>query len=201
MTPGHVGYRTTMDALDLLTNDHNRVRGLFARFKSAHEREDAATMAEVTALILSELDVHARVEEEIFYPDVKGRSDELAEVVAEGVEEHHVAKMLMGEITGMPAGTEQWVAKVTVLIESVEHHAEEEETAMFPKVRTATAAPTRDDLGVRLDRRKQELGAPPADALIDLSKEELLELARQQEISGRSTMTKEELAGTAIPPR
>ena len=57
-----------MDALTLLTADHNRVRGLFARFTSAKEAEDTATMRKLATLIDRELDVHTTIEEEVFYP-------------------------------------------------------------------------------------------------------------------------------------
>jgi hemerythrin superfamily protein len=195
------GYRGSMDAIELLTNDHNRVRGLFARFLGAHEREDGETMTTTATTILRELDVHTTIEEELFYPDVKERSEEIGESVAEGMEEHHVAKVLMQEIRGLEPGDEAWTAKVQVLIELVEHHAGEEEQEMFPLVRSALSSQERESLGEQLDARKQQLGAPPSDALLDLSKEELLELARQQEIRGRSKMSKEELAGAVLPPR
>ncbi|MDQ3979786.1 MAG: hemerythrin domain-containing protein, partial [Actinomycetota bacterium] len=60
-----------MDALSLLTADHNRVRGLFARFQEAEESEDTAQMAQLAEKIFTELEVHATIEEEIFYPAVK----------------------------------------------------------------------------------------------------------------------------------
>src|SRR3990170_3628514 len=115
----------TMDAIALLIADHNRVRGLFAQFEDAKEAENVETMASVGATIATELDVHTRIEEEIFYPWAKGLDEEIVEMIDEGYEEHHVVKGLLHEIAGLEPGDDQWVAKLTVVIENVEHHAEE----------------------------------------------------------------------------
>jgi hemerythrin superfamily protein len=82
-----------------------------------------------------ELTIHATVEEEIFYPAInerKGEDEEAGEIVNEAVEEHKIVKTLLEEISALPPEDEQFHAKVTVLIESVRHHAEEEEEDMFP---------------------------------------------------------------------
>ncbi len=73
-----------MDALSLLTADHNRVRGLFARFQEAEEAKNTAQLAELGATILTELDVHTTIEEEIFYPEISAADDEIRETVTEG---------------------------------------------------------------------------------------------------------------------
>src|SRR3954466_15147119 len=107
-----------MDALDLLIGDHNRVRGLFTRFKSAKESDDLATMTTLATKILEELKAHTAIEEEIFYPELQDVSDEIHESITEGFEEHHVAKGIMGEIAAEQPNPENWAAKVTVLIEN-----------------------------------------------------------------------------------
>jgi hemerythrin superfamily protein len=189
----------TMDALMLLTADHNRVRGLFAKFRAAHESEDAAEMAEVATKILTELDVHAEIEEQIFYPAISEASEEIRETVSEGVEEHHVVKTLAAEIEQLPPGDEQWTAKLTVLIENVEHHAEEEESEMFPSVRKAMNTEALVELGEQLEALKAQLGAPTAADKEPFSTEELKEMAKEQEIPGRSSMSREELVATVAP--
>ena len=77
-----------MEALKLRTADHNRVRGLFARFSAAEESGDVATMATLVQQIDVELDVHADIEETVFYPWARDLSREIADVVDEGIEEH-----------------------------------------------------------------------------------------------------------------
>jgi len=188
-----------MDALSLLIADHNRVRGLFARFESAEEEKDAALMMELAAKIIVELEVHATIEEEIFYPEVQGADEELKETVDEGIEEHHVAKTLMGEIQMLTPEDDAWVAKMKVLIESVEHHATEEEEEMFPETRKNFDKAALEDLGMRLEARKAQLGAPTAADKEHLSTEDLKELAKEQEIPGRSSMGRDELVATVDP--
>lgn len=188
-----------MDALDLLTADHNRVRGLFARFQEAKDAEDTATMATLAASIFQELKVHTTIEERSFYPSVRETDPDLADLVEEGVEEHHVVDVLMAEAEQLDPSDPSWVAKVTVLIENVEHHAEEEETEMFPQVRKATDAATRETWGTRLERTKAELGAPTSADAEKFSLEELRQRASEQQIPGRSTMGRDELAATIDP--
>jgi hemerythrin superfamily protein len=188
-----------MNALDLLIADHNRVRGLFTRFKAAEEAKDDALMAELAGKIFDDLEVHTTIEEEIFYPDVHDANEEISEVVDEGLQEHHVVKVLMDELTQLEPGADEWVAKMSVMIENVEHHAEEEEKEMFPPVRSRLSEDHLEAVGQRLEARKAELGAPVLADKIDLTKEALLDLAREQEIPGRSSMSQEELAATVAP--
>lgn len=188
-----------MDALTLLIADHNRVRGLFTRFQSAHESKDTATMAELGPEILTELEVHATIEEEIFYPEITEASEEIHETVTEGIEEHAVVKRLAAEVQSLPPDDEQWEAKMMVIIESVEHHAGEEEEELFPKVRSAFNAQALSEMGERLEALKAQLGAPTAADKEHLTVEELQQLATEQEIPGRSKMSREELVATVAP--
>jgi hemerythrin superfamily protein len=192
-------WRVEMDALNLLVADHNRVRGLFGRFKKANDADDRSRMSSLAPTIFMELDVHTTIEEEIFYPWAHDLSQEIGETVDEGIQEHHVVKVLIEELGGMDAGADEWVAKMTVLIENVEHHAEEEESELFPKVRSHSAAPERERLGDSLDDRKGKLGAPVLADKIDLTEARLREVATEQAIPGRSKMDHDELAATVSP--
>lgn len=140
-----------MDAIELLKKDHDEVRGLFAQFRQAHEAEDVDRMRELQRQIFSELETHTRIEEDIFYPAVRDLDDEdLTETVAEGVQEHHVVKILMREIEDV-SGEETFTAKMQVLIENVEHHADEEEEEMFPEVREKVDQARLEELGRELE--------------------------------------------------
>jgi hemerythrin superfamily protein len=123
----------------------------------------------------------------------------VTELIDEGIEEHHVVKTLLEECASLSPGDDTWVAKMTVVVENVEHHADEEEEKMFPKIRSSSSADDRKQVGERLEARKADLGAPTMADKIDLSKEELLAKAQEQEIPGRSTMSHEELAATVDP--
>lgn len=188
-----------MDAIMLLSADHNRVRGLFTKFRTAHESDDVAEMADVAARILEELDVHTQIEEQVFYPAVRDADEELGEEVAEGLEEHHVVKVLASEIASLTPGAEDWTAKVTVIIELVEHHAGEEETTMFPKVKKVFDANALAALGQKMEAFKARLGAPTAKDKEQFTTEELKRLASEQEILGRSSMNREELLAAVSP--
>jgi len=183
-----------MDCLDLLIADHNRFRGTFARFQTAQEADDVAEMASLASLLSQDLVIHTTIEEEIFYPAIHDLSEEIGETVDEGLQEHHVADVLDAEIKALTPGADEWVAKMTVLIESVEHHIDEEESELFPSVRSATEADFREQLGQKMDARRAGMGFPTVEEREQLSLEELKALATEQEIEGRSTMNKQELA-------
>lgn len=177
-----------MDAIELLINDHNEVKALFQRYRSAQERGDEGTTAEVVRQIMRELHQHTTIEEEIFYPAVREADDELNDEVAEGLQEHHVVDVLMNEMRDLDAGSEEWVAKMQVLMENVEHHVEEEEEDLFPDVREAMDQSKLDELGQQMAERKESGQSEPQ------SRDELHERAKELEIDGRSDMSRDELA-------
>ena len=142
-----------MDAITLLTEDHDEVRALFEQFRQAQEAEDMDRMKELQQKIFAELETHTRIEEDIFYPAVREADEELGDAVAEGVQEHHVVKVLMREVESV-SGEETYIAKMKVLMENVEHHAEEEETEMFPDVRERMGEPRLQELGAELEAAK-----------------------------------------------
>jgi len=148
-----------MNAIELLKKDHQKVAGLFKKYEGAGD-DASSEKEELFRMIKRELDVHARIEEEIFYPAAKqAPSEEAKELVAEAGEEHKQIKTLLAELDGMDADDEQFDAKMTVLKEDVEHHVEEEQDEMFPKVRKALGNDRLEDLGRQLEARKQSLAA------------------------------------------
>ena len=186
-----------MDALQVLKADHEVVRSLFEEFKKAKENDETSRLAELQRTIFRELEVHTSIEEEVFYPEAKQVGEEAEELIAEGIEEHHVVKVLMGEIEQLEPSDEAWVAKMTVLIENVEHHADEEEEELFPKLSKVFGDDRLEAMGEKLQAAKQRHGAPrvpEAEGLKELTRDELYEQASKLDITGRSEMTKEQLA-------
>ena len=122
------------DAIALIKADHRKVEQLFREFEEAGDRA-YKTKQDLVADVIKELEVHATIEEETYYPAVeaKARKDG-KDLVAEAVEEHHVVKILLGELRSMSSEDEAFDAKVTVLMENVRHHVQEEEGAA-PAVR------------------------------------------------------------------
>ena len=153
-----------MDALELLTADHNRVRGLFTRFKAAKEADDLDTMTVLCRTILNELEVHTTIEEEIFYPAFReaGSSGKADDMTLEAYEEHHVVKLLLEEVPDIDPEDESFDAKVTVLKEIIEHHVEEEQDEMFPMAEKKLGADGLKALGERMQARMDELQGSPS---------------------------------------
>ena len=142
-----------MDALELLTHDHQAVEGLFKKFEDAGPRA-VKTKQALAEEIIEELTVHTEIEEKIFYPAVAQKTREAKQDVLESIEEHHLVETLMGEIKRLTPEDEAFSAKMTVLIENVRHHKHEEEHDLFPKVRKAMPNGELETLGQQLHRAK-----------------------------------------------
>ncbi|HVF30502.1 MAG TPA: hemerythrin domain-containing protein [Pyrinomonadaceae bacterium] len=118
-------------AIDLLKTDHRKVEELFAKVKANEDGNNGATFKKIK----QELDIHAHIEEQIFYPHLLDKGDkELKEIVREGLEEHAQVKGLLAELAELSGTSPAFKAKITVLMENVEHHVEEEEGEMFSMV-------------------------------------------------------------------
>lgn len=146
-----------MNAFELLKQDHEKAAGILKQLSETTERA-AKAREHLFAKLYSELDTHARIEEQIFYPALK-QSEETREIANEAVEEHRIVKRLLKELDVDQKSTEQWTAKLTVLKESIEHHVEEEEGEMFKKARKVLSKEQIDQLGSRMLAAKQELAA------------------------------------------
>jgi len=119
----------TSSVIDMLREDHKKVKGLFEEFEQA---EDATTKKRIVETALTELEVHSKLEEELIYPAIRAEIDN-DELMDEALEEHHVVHGLLGELKKMKPGNERYDAKFTVLAENVRHHIKEEESEMFSK--------------------------------------------------------------------
>jgi hemerythrin superfamily protein len=142
-----------MDAITLLKNDHKTVEALFKKFEKAGPNADK-TKAELVEKIIEELSVHAAIEEQVFYPEIRKLVEETEDSVLESLEEHHVVKWTLSELAGMTPDEERFDAKTTVLIESVRHHVKEEEGEMFPKVREALGRKVLGEIGDKMEKAK-----------------------------------------------
>lgn len=143
-----------MNAFALLKADHKKVAGILEKLDSTTER-GVKTREELFTQLKTELDVHARIEETIFYPALE-EAEETRDITLEAFEEHRLVKQLLGELEQMSKDSEEWTAKFTVLKENVEHHVEEEESDMFPKARKVLSDDQAETLGTRLEEAKKE---------------------------------------------
>jgi hemerythrin superfamily protein len=149
-----------MDAVIVLRADHDEVRALFKKVGKLDDR-DHAQRKKLFAAIDAALTVHTKVEETIFYPAVKRKAEnsEQRQPVLEALEEHAVAKRLIKELETLRSTDERYRAKLKVLMESVLHHASEEEKTMFPMARKLMEKAELETLGDRIDAAKKRLEA------------------------------------------
>ncbi|MDQ1395815.1 MAG: hypothetical protein QOG64_1074 [Acidimicrobiaceae bacterium] len=148
-----------MDAITLLKNDHKSVEKLFKSFEKLASKDGSASQKQkVVEQIVEELAMHAAIEEQVFYPAAREEVPDTEDTVLESLEEHHVVKWVLSELDGMSPDAERFDAKVTVLIESVRHHVEEEEQELFPDIRKELGRKRLGEIGDALEAAKK--GAP-----------------------------------------
>jgi hemerythrin superfamily protein len=148
---------TPIDAIELLEQDHEDVKDLFEQYDELAQNEGSDADKQAIALqICTMLTVHATVEEELFYPAARDALKE-DDLVDEAVVEHASAKDLIAQIESMEPDDDLYDAKVKVLGELIDHHVEEEEGEMFPKVRDSGL--DLQVLGLAMASRKEDLMA------------------------------------------
>ena len=136
---------------DMLREDHKKVKGLFEEFGQA---DDAKTKQRIVETALAELEVHAKLEEELIYPAIRAEIDD-EDLMDEALEEHHVVHGLLGELKKMKPSDDRYDAKFTVLAENVRHHIKEEESDMFPQAEECEI--DWEAVSARVTKRKEQL--------------------------------------------
>jgi hemerythrin superfamily protein len=143
-----------VNAIDLLEQQHREVEELFEEFEGAGDGAKK-TKERLCREISDALAMHAEIEEKLFYPESKQENTE--EILRESVEEHLAMKRIIADLIESGPSDEQFEAKMKVLQEQVEHHVEEEEKELFPKVRKACSKEELEDLGTRMQTMAEEL--------------------------------------------
>ena len=149
------------DAIVLLKDDHKEIRRLFREFESAGDGAEDRK-GELATEIIAALTVHTYIENETMYPQVRELMPELEDDILESYEEHHVADVLTMELAVLKPSAERFDAKMTVLIENVRHHMDEEETDWFPKVRSSLSRKQLAEIGARMIEQKKTAPRSPA---------------------------------------
>jgi len=139
-----------MDALQLLKEDHDRLRQFFNHFRSS---KDEGEHREIFEEIKKHLQTHSHVEEMLFYPAVQ-EFNELEDLVDEAIEEHSKVADLLDDIDELNGEGADIRSKMAELIQNVEHHAQEEENEMFPKVRELMDSGDLESLGKEIESEK-----------------------------------------------
>ena len=146
-----------LDAVELLKKDHREVEKLFKEFEKLHEAEEHEAADQIVQTACVELQIHDKLETEIFYPAVREQAQkEEEELLDEAEVEHNTVRQLIETLQGMEdPEDEKKHAHFTVLIEYVKHHVKEEEKEMFPKVKKLDL--DLNELGAQMKERKTEL--------------------------------------------
>ena len=146
-----------MKATDLLKKQHKSVKTLF---RKVDQTEDGRQRRRLVDQIAHELKIHTKIEEEIFYPAVREvGTSKAGEMVDEAYEEHHVVDLVLAELPQVDPEDERFAAKMTVLSELVEHHADEEEDEMFPMCEKKLGRDRLQELGERMQQMAEGMGA------------------------------------------
>ncbi|MFD8149129.1 hemerythrin domain-containing protein [Streptomyces sp. NPDC059708] len=149
-----------MDGIVLLKEDHKTVEKLFKQFEKASE-DSHAEKRKIADQVIDELTTHTWIEEEIFYPAAREAAPDTKDHVLESIEEHHVVLWMLSELRDLDAADERFDAKMTVLIEHVRHHVEEEEKEWFPDVRKAMGRNRLTELGAQMEQAKKKAPGEP----------------------------------------
>jgi hemerythrin superfamily protein len=144
-----------MNALQLLKEDHDRVRQLFSRFRSS---QDQAEHRKLFEQIKKDLETHSHIEETVFYPAAQ-EFDELEDLVDESFEEHNEVADLLDEIDELNEESEDIRDKMAELIQSVEQHAQKEENEMFSKARELMKSDDLESLGREMKSEKDSFSS------------------------------------------
>lgn len=148
----------SIDATQLLEEDHDKVRELLAQLEKTTPRA-ASKREQLFRKIAEEVEIHSTIEEEIFYPAYHeaARTQEEAKLFFEAAEEHALVKEMLAKLEEGDPKSEIYAAQCKVLKDLIEHHAEEEEDEMFPKARKLLGKERLAQLGEELQARKDEL--------------------------------------------
>jgi len=143
-----------MNALDLLKKDHQEAARLMDQIETAADGGQNSGV-ELFNQLKNALTLHTRIEEQVFYPALENHQ-ETRDLVKEAYTEHDEVKNLLSEISGLSPSSKEFMNKLTELRDNVEHHVEEEENEMFPKVKQVLSQNQIDEIGRRMQEMKQD---------------------------------------------
>lgn len=198
------------DVIELIEQDHRAVEQVFDQLqRGSGERRRLVTQLEQLLL------PHAKAEEQAVYPTMQ-QADLESFDRAEADEEHLEAEDLLTVLKTQLDDDAAFQTTLGRLVQAVHHHVEEEEQEALPELRRKTDAQTLQKLGERFEQAKAGFleavvdsranrargevpgtattGATGSGDLLDLTKEELYEKAKELDIDGRSKMNKAQLA-------
>lgn len=188
------------DIVDLIKVQHRHMDELLEQAEKAEPDEVLDLLKQVAGLLLP----HSEAEESFVYPAIRNYDDSEADEVHDGVAEHHHVEELMQQLLTEEPGGPGYDGKLAAMIGELRHHVEEEEEELLPVLTEKASAEEREELGVRfaevtgyqLEDAAERRGAAASAASGDggATRDELYQQAKEQDVPGRSSMTKDELA-------
>lgn len=171
--------------VDMLKADHKKVKKAFKDFEKVDRQAVSESAEALVERTLADIEVHASLEEQVFYPAARSAIKE-EDLVDEAEVEHMTVKVLIEQLKSMSADDDKFAATFKVLGEYIDHHVKEEENEMFPRL-------TRP--GVDWDAVLEEMQAQRAQLLeekgLPPETEEATKPARSSAGSGASRSTGE----------
>ncbi|MDP9023192.1 MAG: hemerythrin domain-containing protein [Actinomycetota bacterium] len=149
-----------MDALELLTSQHNEVERLFSEYEQLGPGQ-AERKKQIARQVITDLSMHAGVEEVAFYPTVREALPDTEQEIQEDLEEHERVKQTLSNIQGMEPTDPQFDAEFQQVISDVRHHVNEEENQLFPRVRQGMSDQELRDLGEAMQELKSRVPTNP----------------------------------------
>jgi hemerythrin superfamily protein len=178
-----------MDVTRILEADHRQVEDLFERIDKAEGQERMPLIDELATALAG----HMQLEETVVYPKMEPVTG--AEAVQEGETEHELARKGLTEMQDLAPDEPGFGAALEAVKAGIEHHVEEEEKDVFPKLRSE-GAEVLAEMATPFMQKRLELGLPmePAALAAASTKDELVDEATKAGVDGASSMTKDELA-------
>ncbi len=148
-----------MSAIDVLKQDHRTVEQLFGQYQEAAASPERKR--EIVNQIIRELSVHAAIEEEILYPTVRESLPDGDELAQESLQEHHQVKQVLSDLDAMAPDDPELDQRLGRVMEDFQHHVEEEEGEMFPKLQQVLDEESLADVGRELEEAKKRAPTRP----------------------------------------
>lgn len=147
-----------MNAIDLLQQDHTRVKAILAQLSESTERGIKKRTALLEKLE-QEITIHTQLEEKILYPAFKAQGGKEQDVLYfEAKEEHRtVDSLVLPDLKKTDPGSIAFAGRVKVVKELLEHHIEEEEKEMFPQAKKLLGKAKLEELGQQMETMKATL--------------------------------------------
>ncbi len=153
-----------MNAIEVLSQDHRKVEQLYRQYQQAPTNE---RKGEVVNEIIRELSVHASIEEEVLYPGVREALPDGDQLAQDSLQEHQSAKEILADLDKMSSDDPQFDHKVGQLMGDFEHHVQDEEGEMFPKLQQALGDDVLSDIGQELEQARKRAPTRPHPAAPD----------------------------------